>query len=126
VIVDANNRIVATGYNGPPAGFEHGNQPCTRWCARGHDGPTVATARSYVDCPNLHAEANVLMVCDREARLGGTMYVTSGLCFTCAKLVANSGLRVVVIVAEHREYRREGESVEFLRHCGIDVVELVA
>lgn len=34
VIVDPGNRIVATGYNGPPAGFPHMDLTCDRWCSR--------------------------------------------------------------------------------------------
>lgn len=36
VIVDWRNRVVSSGYNNPPAGFEHGDQPCADgWCDRG-------------------------------------------------------------------------------------------
>lgn len=39
VVVDPRNRVVATGYNGPPDGFEHGGLPCVEWCRRASPSP---------------------------------------------------------------------------------------
>lgn len=131
VIVDAHNRVVATGYNGPPAGFripiphtEEGPwEPltCDHWCPRGMHGPKRETTRSYVDCPALHAEANALSVCDRSMREGGTLYVTSPMCYTCAKLVTNSGLARVVMLLRNGDYkhRNPDESLALLDACGL-------
>lgn len=157
VIVDPGNRIVATGYNGPPAGFDRTSRrltgttsdrselSCVDWCPRAYaarwpecaDAANVVEwARSdsheprsdYSDCPALHAEANALSVCDRSAREGGTVYVTSVVCFTCAKLLANSGLTRVVVgadVTKHVAHRRPARSYEFMRMCGL-AVDIVA
>jgi dCMP deaminase len=120
VIVDSSNRIVSTGYNGPPAGFEHHDQPCSKWCTRGQT--TVVLAPDYSDCPSLHAEANALSVCDRTTREGGTIYVTSDICLACAKLIANSGLvRVVVVSSDQYAYRNPARSYAMLDTCGIIV-----
>lgn len=135
VIVDYRNRIVATGYNNPAAGFDHGDRPCTDWCpraqraadersliARGMPAERQSLAADYSDCFTAHAEANALMVCDRAVREGGTIYVTSHICFTCAKLVANSGLTLAVVrpQAEHA-HRRAAASYELLERCGVAV-----
>lgn len=145
VITDAGNKIIGEGYNGPPHGFKYRNTivtegfalPCREWCPRGvghafyfgeidnlpdwgvHEGQ----ASDYSDCPSLHAEANALMMSDRSLRIGGTIYITSHPCFTCAKLITNSGLaRVVVSVDGEHEYRRNGDqSYKFLTDCGIKV-----
>lgn len=135
VIVDPLNRVVATGYNGPPAGFQHEERPCVEWCKRAQTNVHSALGRAaqdvlidpgYVDCPALHAEANALSVCDRSVREGGTIYVTSHSCFSCAKLIANSGLAVVIIglVAgdRDREYRDPTRSYEFMERCGLTVI----
>src|SRR5690606_28313047 len=125
------NRIVATGYNGPPAGYhvpiaqtEEGPWeplPCDHWCPRGLAGPTPATARSYTDCPSLHAEANALSVCDRSLREGGTIYVTSPICYGCAKLIANSGLKRVVMLLQRGDFhhRDPDQSLALLDHSEI-------
>jgi len=78
----------------------------------------------YQDCPALHAEANALMVCDRKDREGGTIYVTSGVCWGCAKLIANSGLSTVVVDATtyEKNHRNTEKSYSFLEQCGITVV----
>jgi deoxycytidylate deaminase len=139
VIVDRTQRIVATGYNGPPTGFPHGDLPCDRWCQRAKpnqytdlfkDGESMimmsresTPAIDYSDCPALHAEANALMVCDRRDREGGTIYVDSSVCYACAKLVANSGLaRVVILTQGLDDHRNPRRSVDFMRDCGLEVI----
>ena len=131
VIVSPENRVVATGYNGPPTGFAHMQRGCYLWCARaqkdnGFRAPEVVRELlepGYIDCPSLHAEANALMVCDRRDREGGTIFVSSGICFTCAKLIANSGLHRVVVVDDVvcRSYRDVETSYALLKLCGLSV-----
>lgn len=133
VIVNETNRIVSTGYNGPPQGYivpypmtEEGpwdKLPCNYWCDRGLEGPTRTTARSYTDCPSLHAEANALSVCDRSLRERGTLYVTSPICFNCAKLIANSGLLRVVVDGTHsaENHRLAGDSMELIKKSGLTI-----
>lgn len=126
VIVSAENRIIDTGYNGPPRNHPGGkpiapswtSRTCTEWCPRGLVGPVQS---DYSDCPALHAEANALMFSDRRLREGGTIYVSSGTCSGCAKLVANSGLKRAVYAPgpAHRDSERW---YEFLRECGLEVV----
>lgn len=135
VIVTERNRIVATGYNGPPTWFRHDDRSCRYWCPRAQqaqhsrqvddlhvDGLTTPLSQDYSDCPSLHAEANALSVCDRTQREGGTLYVTSHVCYPCAKLVANSGVRRLVV--RHRtgfEHRDPVATYEFLTRCHVSV-----
>lgn len=111
--------IVGEGYNGPPAGYRHGAQPCNIWCKRA-TAPSLAP--DYSDCVTLHAEANALMKSDYTARLGGTIYITSHPCWGCAKLIANSGLaRVVVQSDASHVHRNPLASYNFLLECGLEV-----
>lgn len=148
VIVTAENRIVDTGYNGPPRGMHRDElTDCRSWCPRAQSQlpdcgnseihpphkhcvgwPAMAYAQrlrpGYEDAVELHAEANALMFSDRRAREGGTIYVTSGTCSACAKLVANSGLARAVYGrrsdgASHRDSERW---YDFMRGCGLEVV----
>lgn len=125
VVVASDNRVVASGYNGPPAGFPHDGVACARWCHRSlweQDGHVPE--KDYSDCPALHAEANALSVGDRRDRVGGTLYVNSHVCFSCAKLVANSGLRRLVVRPDvPAEHRLPYLSYQFLQACGL-VVEV--
>lgn len=130
VVVSAQNRIIDTGYNGPPAGWMSisGNR-CVVWCPRaskepGFDGEVLEP--DYSDCPTLHAEANALMFSDRRLREGGTIYVSSGTCGGCAKLVANSGLARAVYLkhsarSEGAAHRESDRWYDFLRDCGLEV-----
>lgn len=125
VVVSTSNRLLETGYNGPPSGFMTGNVGCSNWCIRAEGHPLMS---DYSDCPALHAEANALMRGDRAAREGGAIYITSSVCFGCAKLIANSGLSMVVIDAvtlippNAHKHRHADKSYEFLERCGITVI----
>lgn len=129
VIVDPNNRIVATGYNNPPAGFDRpwenecdGRAGEPGFCVRGKYGATEDTVVSYSDCSTIHAETNALMFCDRREREGGTIYVTCAPCLTCAKAVANSGLKRIVWV-DHPEfdYRHIEQTILLLEESGLTI-----
>lgn len=141
VIVDVHNEIVSTGWNGPPSGFEHDSQPCTVWCARAQAGRVdnvsvvsedtgnvitidfdQALDPAYNDCPSLHAESNALMMSEKARRRGGTLYVTSHVCFPCSKLVANSGVsRLVVAPAHDAGHRSPERGYALLKICGMAV-----
>lgn len=123
VIVDNTNRIVATGYNGPPSAYRVRSDTCLSYCTRANNGPTPETIYTYTDCPSIHAEANALMFCDRKDRLGGTLYVTFPPCWTCAKNIANSGLARVCMTAFDKDappYDWSGAE-DFIMQCGIKV-----
>src|SRR5690554_1467967 len=95
VIVNSYGRVAATGYNGPPKGYEHNNQSCSTWCERS----LVSTDEKnpgYTDCPSIHAEANALLAARWEDKQGATLYVSSKPCHSCAKLIANSGVSSVI------------------------------
>jgi dCMP deaminase len=139
VIVSSENRVLATGYNGPPAnyalGFGYGvsnvlatpcdgsTQPERIFCIRGRFGPTPETIKSYEDCPTIHAEMNALIHSDRSKHEGGTLYVTGACCWTCAKAIANSGLARVVMLEEEvdRAYRSPENTLTLFDACGIAV-----
>lgn len=121
VIIDPEQRIVATGYNGPPSGLDV-RGPCTGWCDR---ATRVQDLRGYTDCAAAHAEMNAVGFCDRRDSLGGTIYVTGAMCFTCAKLVGNAGLeRVVMRRSPSDEHRDPDRVTSFLQSAGLEVAVL--
>lgn len=116
VIVSAEHRVVATGYNGPPAGYPSEGS-CENFCPRLLTYPKPS---SYDSCPSNHAEINALLWSSRQERLGGTIYVTTAPCMGCAKALANSGLQEVVwIRTEEKPHRSPSEVKDFLRRCGL-------
>lgn len=122
VIVDANNRIVATGYNGPPAEFSTGGKRCGEWCQRQRERQSGAPLSYGLTCPTIHAELNALVFADRRDYENGTLYVTAACCGDCGKVVANSGVaRVVMRLDERDAHRLPHDTIGFIRGCGIDV-----
>lgn len=123
VIVDPTMRIVATGYNGFPAGqllADH-EPTCAANCPRSQPGHEPGVG--YDDCLTVHAEANALMFCDRRDREDGWLYVTSAVCFTCAKQVSNSGLAGVVMrVTDADRHRSPQLGVDVLQTSGLEVI----
>lgn len=90
------HRIIATGYNGAPAGDPHCD---TGGCPRGRmDYSQVAPMDDYDQpgspgfCTAVHAEANALLHAVRDTR-GATMYITDEPCPGCRKLLAAAGVR---------------------------------
>lgn len=127
VIVSNENRIVDTGYNGPPRGMYQLNGRCESWCPRAmRHADDPALDPTYDNCFSLHAEQNALMFSDRRLREGGKIYVSSGVCGTCAKLIANSGLaECIMLDRPGTEHRKTDRWCEFLEQCGITVVTLL-
>lgn len=119
VAVDRRGRVIGTGVNGPPAGYKvYG--PCDRWCERA----TVSDpGSSYESCFTVHAEMNLISFTSRDQLEGGTIYVSSVVCFDCAKVVANSGASRVVCEVDWTLdlHRHPARVIRFMRDCGMIV-----
>jgi dCMP deaminase len=131
IIVDVNNKIQSSGYNGPPAGAKY-QDGCLNWCARaqtieangmsGQVDGDVDVLFSYRTCPSLHAEANALLAADHSKIQHGTIYVSSAVCADCAKLIANSGLQDVEMIVLAGDTHRQPEIVaKYLKSMGLTV-----
>jgi dCMP deaminase len=114
VIVNSKNRIIATGYNGPPANSEVTCASCPRATIEG-------TVGYGFGCISIHAEANALLFCDRSTIEGGSLYVNAVPCEDCAKLIANSGLKTVFIINDFKPNRPSAPISNYLFSHGIDV-----
>lgn len=137
VVITSDNRPMAVGYNGPPANFDAAPKmlhfasdtttltstptpvECSGFCPRGGSNDR---GTSYSNCVSVHAEANALLFADRRDYQGGTMYVTNPCCWDCAKLVANSGIkRLVVRMSKVDDHYDNDASLDLIRSCGITV-----
>jgi dCMP deaminase len=91
IITDHKGVILATGYNGVPRGMKHCiDDPCP--VAHDEHGNTTR-------CFAVHAEQNALLQCQDLGR-AHTMYCNCTPCFVCAKLIAQTGIRKIVVL-EH-------------------------
>jgi dCMP deaminase len=128
VLVDVSQRVVQSGYSGPPAGFQPQQRTpewelnltgCQVYCVRAR---LSAEERDpgYTDCPSVHAEVNALVRADSTRLTGGTAYISSVPCFNCAKALANSGIiRVCWHSSETDSYRNPERTQQLLDFCGI-------
>jgi dCMP deaminase len=88
------NRILSSGYNGPPSGIAH----CADLggCLREKLG--VPSGERQEICRAIHAEQNAILqlaITGLSGR-GATAYVTAHPCFTCAKMLVQLGIKRVV------------------------------
>lgn len=87
VLVDSDNHVAATGYNGVPSGFIHClDSPCT--------GADAQSGTRLDECKAVHAEMNALLQLRSTDTL--TAYLTVTPCFNCAKVLANSNVKRIV------------------------------
>jgi dCMP deaminase len=122
VIVSKDQRIVATGYNGPAANWPK-QDDCVEWCPRAQG--LTPLDNTYDACPSIHSEANALLFVDRSVVEGATIYVTGACCMQCAKLISNSGItHVRMIIRETDRHRNPENVIAYLLTCNIDVVTI--
>ena len=94
VLVDSNDHIVATGFNGVAKGFEHCiDQPC--------EGANYPSGEGLDKCEAIHAELNAFLQCRSDDSL--TMYTTTTPCIACAKVICNSLVKRVVSFSQYSQ-----------------------
>ena len=83
LIVDKNNNILATGYNGAPKGHPH----CTDLgvCAKEKNGLCLA----------VHAEINAIIKCPDIQKID-RIYLTLSPCMECMKVILNTSCKQVI------------------------------
>ena len=114
VIVDRLNRVVATGYAGPPANMPVPSEDCEDWCPRAM--AACEPHGAYEDCVSTHSEMNALLFGNKMEMAGGTLYCTGAICYSCAKVIANCGVeRVVMRINPHDMHRLPERTVQYLR-----------
>ena len=89
-IVDENNRILSTGYNGFPHGCSDDEFP---WAREGQD---VDTKYPYV----VHAELNAILNNRGKNLTGARIYVALFPCNECAKAIIQSGIKEVIYLSD--------------------------
>lgn len=116
VVIERDGRIVATGYNGAPAGMPH----CMHFCDCGEEIHTLDCAMK-VPCENaVHAECNAIAFAARYMGgcNGATLFTTFSPCLSCAQLTINAGIVRVVYGTEFRDKR----GLELLRNAGVNII----
>lgn len=98
ILVDKNNYVIATGYNGRPRGFTH--------CHGEHKCPgALSPSGTNLDaCEAIHAEQNALLQC-KDTQAIKAAYVTAFPCITCIKLLLNTSCERIVYAEEYPHSR---------------------
>lgn len=110
VLVDDRGKLVATGYNGPPAGMIH----CIDTPCMGANDTSGDNRR----CEAVHAEMNAILQASSSRREPWTMYCSCTPCFTCSKLLITAGVKEVVA---QEVYTGDLEGLELLGRAGVPV-----
>jgi dCMP deaminase len=128
-ILVADQRIIATGYNGTPTGFPNCDEGGCHRCAHPDD---YAAGRGYDVCICVHAEQNAIL---QAAKLGYSVqgsqcYTTLRPCFGCLKELYQAGVTAVRYLNPWSPSEpREAEAYEaLLREMavrGVPVVQLL-
>lgn len=88
-IIVHNKRIIATGYNGGPAGLAH----CLDiGCLREELG--IPSGQQHELCRGIHAEQNAIIQAARYGLPidGSVLYCTTQPCTQCTKMIINAGI----------------------------------
>lgn len=116
------DRVVATGYNGTPAGFKNCvDGGCVR-CAR-RRAATVKSGEGLDWCICVHAEQNALLTAARFgiSVQGATLYSTVQPCFGCLKEAIQAGVERIVYMQEyppHGDREVVGQYRDLVTHLG--------
>jgi len=107
-------KLLGSAYNGAPMGVpdcnEAGCMLTEEYEIQVVDGAEKVVKKQRC-IRTIHAEQNLLLFTDRIDREGSTVYVTDQPCWTCANMLANSGIREIVY---HRPYPKDTDKVTHL------------
>lgn len=96
-VVTVGRRVVATGYNGAPAGIPSCRERgvCLRKDSK--------SGENLDKCLGVHSEQNAITWAAKEGQSlkGGDIYVTTMPCSTCMKLIISSGIKRVFFINDY-------------------------
>lgn len=117
-IIVRDRRVLATGYNGAPAGIK----TCVEKGECIREKLNIRSGTLQELCYAVHAEQNAII---QAAKLGvatecATLYCTHQPCVLCAKMIVNSGIRRVV----YKEGYPDDFAREILEEAHVELEQL--
>ena len=111
-------RILATGYNGAPAGMAHCEEA---GCLR--DQLHIPSGERHELCRGLHAEQNAIIQAARQGTeiKDSTLYCTTAPCSLCAKMLITAGVTRIVYEGSYPDER----AMAFFAEAGVKVEHFV-
>ena len=113
-------RIISTGYNGTPHKIKNCSEGGCLRCLR-RDKGEIKGYEYEESCVCIHAEQNAIIQAayHGSSTRGATLYSTTNPCSSCAKILANAGIKRVVCRVEHHDLG----GIELLKKAGI-IIEI--
>lgn len=117
-VIVQNNRIVATGYNGAPAGVRN----CMERGECMRNRLKIESGTQLEKCYSICAEQNAIAQAAKlgHSTNGATIYTTHRPCPICTKLIINCGISRIVY---EKDYPNEF-SLELINETGIDLDQI--
>ena len=118
-VITRENRIIATGYAGSPSGLPHCDEV-------GHEMHTIIHddgLQTRHCIRTVHAEQNAICEAARMGTSlnGATLYIKMTPCYTCAKMIINTGIKRIVCAQDHHGGER---TKQIFQEAGLDFVLL--
>ena len=112
-------RILATGYNGAPAGLRHCEET---GCLR--EDASIPSGERHELCRGLHAEQNaIIQAAYHGITIGGsTLYCTNKPCVICSKMLINAGIEEILFEAGYDDPLAD----QMLTEAGVKVRRFVS
>ncbi|XP_045204589.2 deoxycytidylate deaminase-like [Mercenaria mercenaria] len=104
-IVNADKRIISTGYNGMPNGCSDDTMPWGK-----HQPDKLRNKQLYV----CHSEMNAILNKISSDVRGCTLYVTLFPCNQCAKIIIQTGIKEVVYYDDKHHYKIETKASKLM------------
>ena len=116
-VIVKNGRILSTGYNGTPPGYQN---CCDHW-----DGKYTKEHHEWSKTYEIHAEMNAIIWAAREGISieGATIYVTLEPCSECSKNVIASGIKRIVYDKSY-EHTNSLVITKFIKDNGVVIEQL--
>ena len=114
-IIDNNNRIISTGYNGFPKGCSDDEFPWNRDAAAGE------TKYPFV----VHAELNAILNNRGKSLADSKIYVALFPCHECAKAIIQAGITEVIYLSDkYKDTTSDANSRRMLECAGVKLTKL--
>ena len=109
-IVNEDNKIIATGYNGAPRGYD--DDKCMCW---DREGTFLDTKYAYV----CHAELNAILNSPIPVA-GSCIYVALFPCNECSKAIIQAGIKEIIYMSDkYKDTEGVIASKKMLDSCGV-------
>jgi dCMP deaminase len=114
-ILVKDKRILATGYNGVPAGLKHCEEV---GCLR--EKSSIPSGVRHELCRGIHAEQNAIIqaACHGIPIKAAILYCTNKPCVICSKMIINAGIKKIY----YEEGYDDPLSDQMFEEAGLEVV----